>query len=55
MKKYMALGLKTALKFVEKATHFYQEIFNSYDKKKELKLDFKVFESLIHELDPERP
>ena len=55
IKKYMALGLKTAQHFVEKAKMFYQSQFQEYDPKKLGLINFKTFEALIRSLDPLRP
>jgi Ca2+-binding EF-hand superfamily protein len=55
LRRYMALGLKTAQHFVEKAKNFYEAKFKSYDKAKQRMLDFKTFEDLIKSLDPNRP
>ena len=55
LKKYMALGLKTAQHFVEKAKTFYTAQFHEYDPKRLGIIDFKTFERLIRSLDPLRP
>ena len=43
----MALGLKTAQHFVEKAKTFYTQQFMEFDTKQIGFIDFKTFEKLI--------
>lgn len=55
LRKYISIGLKTAIRFYESAKAFYKKLFISYDINEDGYIDYDEFKELIQKIDPERP
>lgn len=55
LRKYMSIGLKTAIRFYESAKAFYKKLFVSYDTNEDGYIDYDEFKELINKIDPEKP
>ena len=55
IRKYMSIGLKTAIRFYESAKSFYKKLYVSCDTNEDGYIDYEEFTQLIKKIDPERP
>lgn len=55
IRKYMSIGLKTAIRFYESAKNFYKKIFVDCDTNNDGYINYYEFSSLIKKIDPDRP
>lgn len=55
IRKFMSIGLKTAIMFYESAKNFYHKLFISCDTNGDGYINYHEFTNLIKKIDPERP
>ena len=55
IRKFMSIGLRTAIRFYEAAKSFYLKLFKSVDTNADGYIDYHEFTNLIKKIDPERP
>ena len=55
IRKFMSIGLKTAIRFYETAKNFYKKLYNSFDANEDGYIDYDEFTNLIKKIDPDRP
>jgi hypothetical protein len=55
VRKFMSIGLKTAIRFYESAKNYYLKLFDSCDANSDGYIDYYEFTELIKKIDPDRP